>query len=318
MNSPAEIIPRNLDDSVLSEARLSVKDTASSWNAFLNLQIEKKARGTRLARCRHQGPLYVQKPFFPEGQFLPHIYLLHPPGGVVSGDCLRINVDVAQDARTLLTTPGAGRVYRARKDKKAQAQHVCFTVAEGGSAEWFPLENIVFPDANAELSTKIVLADNSHYIGWDVTSLGLPAQQETFSVGSLSQRLEVWVNNQPKIIEQLTLSAEDALKSARAGLQSFPINGTFVAGPFNNVTSIDAVPEGQDLSLIEQLREISAQPRVRDPHSIEGLSVVNDFIIGRYLGHCSESAKNLFAEYWALVRPSLLGRPACKPRIWST
>ncbi len=313
MNSPAEILPSNIHDAELSDARLPANDTATSWNAFLNLFIEKKARGTRLVRCRHQGPLYVQKPFFPEGQFLPHIYLLHPPGGVVSGDCLRINVDIAKDASTLLTTPGAGRVYRARKDKKSQGQHVCITVAEGGSAEWLPLENIVYPDANAELSTKIRLAEGSHFIGWDVTSLGLPAQQAAFSSGSLSQRIEVWVNDQPKIIEHLQFSGSDALKHARAGLQDFPINGTFIAGPFNQ----EALEE-YDVPLIDKLRELSAKPRLRDMKSIEGISVVNGFIIGRYLGHCSESAKNLFTEYWALVRPGLLHRPACPPRIWST
>ncbi len=312
MNSPAQILPEtNTEPKQLSRAGQVLEP--SSWQAFLKLRIDKKAQKTRLAQCRHRGPLYVQRAFYPEGPFLPHIYLLHPPGGVVSGDLLEIDLNVQEEAHALFTTPGAGRVYRARKDKAPQGQNVRINVAQGGCAEWFPLENILYPNANAKLTTKIYLEEGAHFSGWDITTLGLPAQKAFFTSGHLNQRLEIWLNDEPKLIECLAFDGGHEFSSSRAGLQNFPITGTFVAGPFS-ASPLDSDGE----CLLNKLREVGEKERPRDLKSMEGTTFVNGFVVARYLGNCSESAKNLFTQYWQLLRPALIGRPACHPRIWST
>ena len=57
------------------------------WPAFLLLEFEKGENKTRMSEMKFKGPLRVQRPFYPEGQVC-HVYLLHPPGGLVSGDDL--------------------------------------------------------------------------------------------------------------------------------------------------------------------------------------------------------------------------------------
>ena len=71
---------------------------------------------TQLTKTKRCGPLIIQKAFYPEGRDCAHLYLLHPPAGIVSGDELRVGIDVQQNAHTLITTPGAKRFYRARTD----------------------------------------------------------------------------------------------------------------------------------------------------------------------------------------------------------
>ncbi len=308
---------KSSDDPLGVPAEEVDSEAPSSWQADLFLRFEHKNNTTRLARCRHLGPLYVQKPFFPEGKKLPHIYLLHPPGGVVSGDCLRIDLDVGDDCGALFTTPGAGRVYRARPDNSPQGQHVSIDVGSSASAEWFPLENIVFPGANAVLSTTVRLAAGSQFLGWDVTSLGLPAQKADFNNGELSQRLEIWVDDCPKIIEHLRLSKSQALLGESVGLQRNPINATFVAGPFTTANTSDHSEE-RLAPVLEILRDIAEGERPVDSKSQCGVSLVNDFIVARYLGVCSESARQVFIKFWRVLRPLLLQRDACLPRIWST
>lgn len=281
----------------------------STWQAYLNIRIDKKTHATRIAHCRHQGPLYIQRPFYPEGKFLPHIYLLHPPGGVVSGDELRINIDIEKNAAALFTTPGAGRVYRARADKKVQKQVVTLDVAENASIEWFPLENILYPNSNASLITKVLLKPGSRFVGWDVNSLGLPAQKLAFDDGQLSQRFEIWVEGVPKLIEHLRVNSVNELNTLSAGLRDCPINGMFIAGPFEEASLGD---------IVQELRDAGSQSRVQDNSSRLGISAVNGFVIARYLGQCSESAKCIFEELWRGVRPLLLERAVCSPRIWST
>ncbi len=162
-------------------------DTNSTWHAQLDLGLVKTDRGTVLRRCSHKGPLYVQKPFYPEGRELAHLYLLHPPGGMVSGDDLRISVTTEENAQALITTPGAGRVYRARPDRRLQKQHIQLNVEANSTLEWLPLENIIFPDASTDLSMDIQLAEGASVIAWEITCFGLPASGEAFDSGEVSQ-----------------------------------------------------------------------------------------------------------------------------------
>ncbi|MCP5132350.1 MAG: urease accessory protein UreD [Gammaproteobacteria bacterium] len=59
---------------------------------------------TVLGQCTHQGPLQVQRPFYPEGPEVCHVAILHPPGGVVGGDELRLDARIETGAHALLTT----------------------------------------------------------------------------------------------------------------------------------------------------------------------------------------------------------------------
>ena len=103
------------------------------------------ARGERtvLARRRHHGPLVVQRPFYPEPNGTCHLYVLHPPGGVVGGDRLSVDVRLARGAaRALLTTPAAAKFYRTQGLRAAQRLHM--RVGAGSRLEWLPQENIVY------------------------------------------------------------------------------------------------------------------------------------------------------------------------------
>ena len=60
----------------------------AGWLGRLSLELRKAEHGTQLARSSHEGPLRIQRVLKPEGPECPHIYLLHPPGGVVGGDRL--------------------------------------------------------------------------------------------------------------------------------------------------------------------------------------------------------------------------------------
>src|SRR6185436_21146989 len=84
----------------------------SRWAAHLRLRFGPHDGRTVVRERQHRGPLQVQRAFYPEGPELCHLYLLHPPGGLVAGDALSIEVGVEAGARALVTTPAAGKVYR--------------------------------------------------------------------------------------------------------------------------------------------------------------------------------------------------------------
>ncbi len=66
----------------------------AGWQARLELRFQADGRRTRLAHRSHRGPLLVQRVFYPEPPAAAalaaaepcHLYVIHPPGGVVSGE----------------------------------------------------------------------------------------------------------------------------------------------------------------------------------------------------------------------------------------
>ena len=82
------------------------------WHARLSLGFRHDGIATRLVRRSTLGPLQVQRPFYPGGGVC-HVYLLHPPGGIVGGDRLEIDIEADVETRVLLTTPAAGKFYRS-------------------------------------------------------------------------------------------------------------------------------------------------------------------------------------------------------------
>lgn len=287
------------------------KVTLSRWQAMLLLVFSARKNEattkTRLARCRHKGPLYVQKPFYPEGPDLCHVYILHPPGGIVSGDHLHIGVDVEENAKALVTTPGAGRIYRARQDRLLQQQSVDVHIAAQASLEWMPLETIVFNDANVKLKTRVHLEDNAIFIGWDVTCLGLLASGEAFEQGSLQQSFEIYRNNKAVYIERLFLDEKNIMP-----LQRSPIgfNAKTVSGMM--VFCSEAILEAHVSAVSETLAALE------DGALVQLTLASADCLVMRYLGDSAEQARRIFVQLWSVLRPYLINRAACPARIWST
>jgi urease accessory protein len=287
------------------------------WQAELALELTRTVRGTRLTRCRHHGPLYVQKPFYPEGPDWAHIYPLHPPGGLVSGDQLDISVLAAAETGVLLTTPGAARMYRARCGGPRQQQNTRLRVAADAAMEWFPLETIVFDGAEVDINTNIELEPGARLAAWEINCFGRPASGEVFLRGSFRQRYRISCGGRPVFIDQMVVDARHRqLLQSLAGLQGSPVNGFFVMGPFNHGPLAQTQPEkDSEASLMQSLRnEI-------DAHGLcpkAAISRVGELYVGRYLGGSAEQARKLFVSWWRLLRPGLMGRSASEPRIWYT
>lgn len=285
------------------------------WQADLELVLTKKTTGTRLTRNRHSGPLYVQKPFYPEGRDCAHIYLLHPPGGLVSGDTLTVDVNLDADAHALITTPGAARMYKARKTSPVQKQKNTLRVADNAALEWFPMEAIVYNGAAAELSTKVELGNNSHVMAWEITCFGLSASAEPFEQGYFKQRYCIEKNGLPVFIDNLVYDASNKeLFCSKAGMQSKAVSGFFIAGPFDHdLESREALTETlrESLCAMTSLAEADLSQQF-------ALSWLDDFCIVRYLGKSAYTCRQGFVLLWQQLRPALLQRKVCEPGIWAT
>ena len=262
------------------------------WQASLTLQFCHTPEKTLLHSAHHVGPLTVQRPFYPEEETC-HLYLLHPPGGIVGGDELTISATIESDCHTLITMPGASKFYRS-SGAQARLQQT-LTLAENSTLEWLPQDAIFFPGANAAVSTAFHLAASSTLLAWDLLCLGRPVIGEAFSHGALANRLEVWVDGSPLLIERLSL-ADGQL----ACVAQQPWVGTMLFYPANE-------------TLLEGVRE-----KLTPLAKYAGATLTDGLLTVRFLSDDNLRCQRAMRDIWQFMRPHLTGKSPVLPRIWLT
>jgi urease accessory protein len=286
----------------------------SQWLASLELQLGRSSIGTQLTRTKRCGPLTIQKAFYPEGRDCAHLYLLHPPAGIVSGDELRIGIDVQQNAHSLVTTPGANRFYRARTDLSIgcpkQTQITQINLQAGAKCEHFPLETLVYNQANGVNNVEVRLSDSSAYCGWDMTCLGLPSSNQDFSAGRFTQLNTLYRDDILIYHDKVLIEPENNIQHHAAGLAGNTVFGTFIA-----YAPSDQVSDQQRTLLIEQLRAVVEE---HSASSLISITDIRQLLVMRYLGQQAHQCKSLFIELWKLIRPLYIEKQGVQPRIWFT
>ena len=278
--------------------------SAPGWRGSLSLRFGSVA-GRTVAHDRHEGPLRVLQPLYPEGPAICHHVLVHPPGGIVGGDQLLLDVQVEEGAHALITTPGAARFYRS--DGQTAVQTVDLRLGAGARLEWLPMETIAYPGCNASSRLVADLQPGAQAMGWDVLALGLPAAGQAFDRGRFVQHIEV-----PGVwLERGAIDGADALLlHSPLGFDRHAVLATlwFVAG--------DELPPSQRDRMIEAARAATA---VHSLARTAGITAPQSrVLVLRALAPKVEPAMQLLTEVRALWRALAWGLAAEPPRIWQT
>ncbi len=274
------------------------KKQGKSWRAHLQLKFSGREDKTIISHRQHVGPLVIQKPFYPEDKVC-HVYLLHPPGGVVGGDQLTLDVEVNRAGHALITTPAAGKFYRSAGSLAQLKQTL---VVKGNSTlEWLPQETILFSGCKVKMQTIVQLEAGASFVGWEILCLGRPASNDLFEAGTARQCFEIWRNNKPLLLDRSQLAGNDDVLTAQWGMQSYTVSGTMIA-----------------VNVSKQMLTIIREDMPEMKQGLISVTLINDVLVCRALSHQAEYIRFAFIEVWKKLRRELLGRGACEPRIWLT
>lgn len=277
---------------------------AAGWRGQLRLHYT-RVGGRTVAQDRHQGPLRVLRPLYPEGPAVCHHVIVHPPGGVVAGDELHIDLRLEENTHAVLTTPGATRFYRS--EGAGAVQRTSLSVAAGARLEWLPLETIAHSGCQAGASLCATLMPGAEMLGWDVLALGLPASGQPFAAGAYRQHIEV-----PGVwLERARIAADDfALLHGPLGWAGRPVLATlwFAAGM--------ALAPARREALLEAARAtLGADALVATAGATSPQAPV---VVLRALAPQVEPALRLLAQVRAQWRQLAWGLAGEPPRIWRT
>ena len=274
------------------------------WHGRLALNYRADGAKT-VVHDRHSGPLRVLQSLYPEDPRVCHNVLVHPPGGIVGGDVLELDIPLAPQTHALLTTPGATRFYRSAGELALQST----TARVGADArlEWLPLETICHRDAQGENRMRFELAAGAQMIGWDLLALGLPASGEVFDSGRFTQRIElpgVW-------LERGVIDGSDTrLLDSPLGWAGHRVMATMwlAAG--------SALAAARRDGLLDAAREccvahpLRATAGITSPHA--------ELVLLRVLAPRVEPAMQLLVAVWQRWRELAWSLAPCAPRVWRT
>lgn len=276
-----------------------------SWHAELDLHYRRDGARTVLAH-RHDGPLRVLKSLYPESPAICHDVLVHPPGGIVGGDALAIDLRVGAAAHALVTTPGATRFYRSAGD--AASQTLDARLEPGARLEWLPMETICHPGAQVRNHLRFELAPGAEMMGWDLLALGLPASGAAFEAGRVDQTIEMpglWLER----------SRVDAVEDRRLLASPLGWGGDSLQATLWLATGTPMERARID-ALLDAARGIAAD------HALAQRSGCTSpdarLVVLRALAPRTEPAWTLLTTVWRAWRELAWGLAPCAPRVWRT
>ncbi|PYG96230.1 urease accessory protein, partial [Arthrobacter stackebrandtii] len=256
----------------------------AGWSAHLQLRFVRRDDVTRLGARRHFGPLLVQRPFYPEGAPC-HVYVLHPPGGIVAGDRLDLDIHLEPDSHALLTMPGASKFYRSIGPTARLTQR--FQLAAGSTLEWLPQDSIFFSGARANLHSRFTLEPGARLLAWETLCLGRPVMNERFEQGALDSCLHIELPDDVGLHERLRIEGGRLDK-----LGGHPLLATFCAAP-------------ADQAVLEQVR-----PLLDELANPAGATLLGSLLVIRVLDHDNQHLQRTLQRLWHVLRPAVLGLPA--------
>ena len=279
---------------------MTIQNSLNSFPGWQgNLQLAYRYSLAKTQAVRHQGtaPLKVQRSFYPEDQSICHNTILHTAGGVVGGDRLQINVDLEPQARAVITTAAAGKIYGSNGTPAIQS--IVQNIGENACLEWLPQETIVFNQAIFHQHLRVNLAATGSWLGWEINRFGRTARGERFTQGEWKSATEVYRQGKPIWIDRQVLSGDKMVDSPH-GLARHSIVGSLAW--IGEEVSKDLVIEARSLFDGES--------------SKIGVTRLTSGLLCRYRGDSTTEVRHWFIAVWHLLRYSFLHSPPVQMRVW--
>jgi len=238
-------------------------------------------------RVREQGSLRVRFPHSEADEC--EAVVINTAGGVAGGDRLDLAVVVGADARLVVVSAAAEKVYRSL-DARAEIV-VKLEVAAGGALRWLPQETILFDQARLNRRFDIHLAGKASLLLVEAVVFGRAAMGEAVRQGALVDRWRL--HRDGRLIFAETLRLE---------------------GPIAEILALPAVADGRCaiglLLVLPAGEEVAAALRAFPASGEVGVSAWNGFALARF---CARDGASLRRDLLAALAVLKRGPP---PRLW--
>jgi urease accessory protein len=257
---------------------------------------------TRLVHLYQRDPLRVLFPA-PAAGDPPVAVIVTTSGGLVAGDRLDIQVELAPGAAAHVTASAAEKVYRSTGRTTIIKQKLA--IGPGAALEFLPPETILFDGARLRRETIIDLASGAAFLGGDIVIFGRRARGERFTSGFLREVWELRCNGD--LVWGDALHLEDDVRRIIEDPACFDGAAAFA-------TMILSPPAGDARSLLDCARVVQSACAATGLRA--GATAVSGLVIARWLAADAAVLRRAYADLACHFRSAALGLPPRLPQVW--
>ena len=203
MNDPSSLVlPPGLHADRAGSCAISRQRGAPRAGAGA-LVVERVAGASALVACRASSPLQLLAPR-PRGAAVWVVAASHG-GGLVTGDSVALEVEVAAGATACVGTQAETKVYRATEG--AAEQRLDAVVGPGALLAWLPDPVSPFAGARYRQEQRFALAPGASLAVLDAVTAGRAARGERWAFERYASRNEVSVAGAPLLADGVRLVA---------------------------------------------------------------------------------------------------------------
>jgi len=243
---------------------------------------------------------------FPNSLRQAVVHLHNVSGGILSGDSLRLEIEMGDAARVQITSVGATRVYRQRLGVGGAGVDTFIRIEGGSVLEYLPDFVIPFAGSCFRQSTAISLGSNAGFIGWETLAAGRVASGEEFGFDSFHSEFSISSDTRPLALERYSLTP--SLESLRS---------IAYWGRFRYLASLyvchTGVSQRQWIGLETYLNDFAfAQTGYETRWGVSTL-IAGGLVIRGLAREAHQLTRGLHS-FWDMAKRELWGEPAIPPR----
>lgn len=277
----------------------------------LRLRIGRRVGRSIATHQYHRGALRVLHPHYLDESEQVCYVIVNPGGAYLGGDLYVIDFEVDRDARLLLTTQSATKIYKTPGTFAEQRMRI--TLGPGACLEYAPDQLIAYRQANYRQNAVIEMDESASLILSEVITPGWSPDGEPFRYEQLRLRNEIRRGGRLLAIDNLLIrppagtgdGAPD--NSAAAGTAA----ANTVAGPafmegYSHLGSLLVVDSRVGPALVDEMHALLQE---FEQDTLTGISQLNGpgFVV-RSLSHSTEKLNALIGSLTGLLRRRWFGQ----------
>lgn len=229
---------------MVSVAGTSVTGAATLLAGELSMTVGVRGGTCIATRQYHRGALRILRPHYLDESGQVCYLMVNPGGGYLGGDVYEIDIIVDAEARLLLTTQSATKVYRTPGSRAEQRMWI--RLGPGASLEFLPDQLIAYREASYRQGTVIDMASDASLVMAEVVTPGWSPDGALFRYDEIRLRNEIRVNGNLVVLDNLLI---------RPGTGS-RVDGMAFLEDYTHLGSLLVVDRRVDSTLLDELHTL--------------------------------------------------------------
>lgn len=173
------------------------------WTGQLDLTVFNNGKKSVARDISFERALKVMRPVYLNGSDIPTFYIVNVGGGYLDGDRYNMNFNVDTDAKVILTSQGATKIYKTLNDHVEQYQN--FNIKDNAYAEYVGDPIIAFENAKFYQHNTFNLSSTASLFYTDILTPGYSKEGKAFSYTYMHLLNEIYVDDDLVVFDNMLL-----------------------------------------------------------------------------------------------------------------